>query len=300
MKRLKKHLPIGLRTLKTGIAVILAVLLVRLFVTDSLSVYYAAFGALVAMDTTLSKSAMQGLTQLLGVLCGTVFGYLSQLLFPLSTPAWVIGLGILLLILLCNGLKMSFSTTLSCIIFLSACLTPTDNILRDSLFRLRDTSFGIAIALVVNVTVRPYNNKRRILSLLRQLRQQVPRDLECIVVREQFPDMQPAVELLRRIDRELKLYHSQRFFHRKHDDEALLTGCYRLAERMVQELEVICGMDSLGDLAMENAAMMQQLGIELPEAGLCARKCSRHDTIVMNYHLEKLLSAYQYLGELMG
>ena len=68
---------------------------------------------------------------------------------------------------------------------------------------------------------------------------------------------------------------------------------------MVQELEAICGMDSLGDLAMENAAAMQELGLELPEAGLPARKCTRHDTIVMNYHLEKLLSAYRYLTELL-
>lgn len=299
MNRLQKHLPLGLRTIKTALAVALSVLLVRLFVTDSLSVFYAAFGALVAMDTTVSRSVKQGLTQLLGVFCGTVFGYLSLSLFPITMPFWVVGLGVLLLILLCNLLNFSFSTSLSCIIFLSACLTPTDNILRDSLFRLRDTSFGIAIALVINVSVRPYNNKRRILSLLELLRQDIPKSLECIVVQEQFPDLQPMVALLRRIDGELKLYHSQRLFHRKQDDEALLTGCYRLAERMVQELEVICGMDSLGDLAMENASAMQKLGIELPEAGISERKCTRHDTIVMNYHLDKLLTAYRYLGDLM-
>ena len=39
--------------------------------------------------------------------------------------------------------------------------------------------------------------------------------------------------------------------------------------------------------------------MELPEAGLSSRKCTRHDTIVMNYHLDKLLSAYQYLNELI-
>ena len=294
-----KHISLGTRVVKTAIAVTLSVFLIRFFTTDDLSVFYAAFGALIAMDTTFSNSLRQGLTQLIGVLAGTVMGYLSVLLFPSMTPAWMAGLGVLLLIVLCNALKLSFSASLSCIIFLSACLTPTDDIVRDSLFRLRDSSLGIGIALAVNALIRPYNNKKRILALLGTLRAQIPGEIEQIVVREQFPDLQESIALLRRLDRELSLYHSQHFFHRKHDDEALLRGCYQLAQRMLQEMEAICGMDCLGDLAMENAAVMQELGMELPEAGLPERKCTRHDTIVMNYHLDKLLSAYQYLGELM-
>ena len=294
-----KHISLGTRVVKTAIAVSLSVFLIRFFTTDDLSVFYAGFGALIAMDTTFSNSLRQGLTQLIGVLAGTVMGYLSVLLFPSMTPAWMAGLGVLLLIVLCNALKLSFSASLSCIIFLSACLTPTDDIVRDSLFRLRDSSLGIGIALVVNALIRPYNNKKRILALLGRLRAQIPGDIEQIVVKEQFPDLQESVAILRQLDRELNLYHSQHFFHRKHDDEALLRGCYQLAQRMLQEMEAICGMDCLGDLAMENAAVMQELGMELPEAGLPGRKCTRHDTIVMNYHLDKLLSAYQYLGELM-
>ena len=294
-----KHISLGTRVVKTAIAVTLSVFLIRFFATDDLSVFYAGFGALIAMDTTFSNSLRQGLTQLIGVLAGTVMGYLSVLLFPSMTPAWMAGLGVLLLIVLCNALKLSFSASLSCIIFLSACLTPTDDIVRDSLFRLRDSSLGIGIALAVNALIRPYNNKKRILALLGRLRAQIPGDIEQIVVKEQFPDLQESVAILRQLDRELNLYHSQHFFHRKHDDEALLRGCYQLAQRMLQEMEAICGMDCLGDLAMESAAVMQELGMELPEAGLPGRKCTRHDTIVMNYHLDKLLSAYQYLGELM-
>ena len=299
MLRFSKNLRPGLRMVKTAISVILSIVLVRQFAEEPLSVFYAAFGALISMETTFSKSIMQGLTQLIGVLAGTVVGYLSVFLFPEITPAWFIGIGVLLLLLLSNTFNLSFSASLSCIIFLSACLMPTDNILRDSLLRLRDTSVGLGIALAVNALIRPYNNKKRILYLLRKLIRQVCADLEQMVVREQYPNLQECVDLLRHIDRENELYHSQRFFHRKNNCEALLGGCQQLAHRMVEELEAICGMDSPGDLATENAAVMQQLGMELPEAGLSSRKCTRHDTIVMNYHLDKLLSAYQYLNELI-
>lgn len=293
------HIPLGLRIVKTALAVTLSVLLVRLFVDNSLTAFYAAFGAAIAMETTFTRSLRQALTQLVGVLAGTLFGYISVLLFPTITPAWIAGLGVMILLVLSQVFKLSFSASLSCIIFLSACLTPTDNILRDSLFRLRDTSVGIGVALVINALIRPYNNKKRILSVLAQLRSLMPPLLQQIIVKECVPDLSDLVPLLRRLDREMELYHSQRFFHRTHDDEALLAGCKQLVERMVEELEAICGMDTPGDLAMENAARMQELGMDLPEAGISGRKCTRHDTIVMNYHLDKLLAAYRFLGELM-
>lgn len=298
MKKWIRRIPFGPRMLKTSVAVTLAAIVVRLLGSEPLSVYYASFGALIAMDTTFSKSLMQGLTQLIAVFVGTVFGYLSVLLFPELTPAWVVGLGVLLLIFLCHSLKISFTTTLSCIIFLSACLTPTDNLLQDSFFRLRDTSIGVGIALIINIAVRPYNNKKRILNLFQELRQQLPKDVEQLVIFERHPDMTVYISLIRRLDRELELYHSQHFFHRKHDEEALLRGCHQLAQRMIQELEVLVGMDTLGDLAAENCEAMLALGLSVPQGGIQSRKCTRRDTIVMNYHLDKLFSAYHYLGEL--
>ena len=194
---------------------------------------------------------------------------------------------------------MDYAASLACVIFLSASLIPAENLVGDSVQRLLCTAIGLATALVINIAIRPYNNRRRIVGMLHRLRQTVADDLAQVVVRECFPDLQREITLLRQLDHELELYHSQRILHRRGDDEALLRGCFRLAERMTQELEAICGMDTLGDLSTENAETMRTLGMAIPEAGIAGRKCTRHDTIVMNYHLEKLLSACRYLAELM-
>ncbi|MBE6928198.1 MAG: hypothetical protein E7467_06920 [Ruminococcaceae bacterium] len=296
-----KHLPFGLRTLKTAISITVALIIVQLYSDNPDAMFYAALGALVAMETTLDRSIRQSITQLLSVLFGTVVGYLVLYLFHASIPAWVIGLGILILILLCNMLKFPYTITLSCIVFLSACMynSHSKDLLGDAALRMANTTVGLATAMLVNIAIRPYNNKGRILSLLKKIRKQVPKDLESIVVYERFPNLQPSVELLRSIERELSLYHAQRFFHRKHDEEALLGGCLQLAQRMVQELEAICGMDCLGDLASDNLERMDALMLRLPRDGILNRKCTRRDTIVMNYHLDKLLTAHSYLGELM-
>ncbi len=297
-----KYLPFGLRTLKTAISVTLALFIVRLYTDNNDAMFYAALGALVAMDTTLDRSLHQGITQLLSVLFGTVIGYIALTIFHASIPAWFVGLGVLILILLCNQLRFPYTITLSCIVFLSACMynSHSNALLLDAALRIGNTSIGLATALLVNIALRPYNNKSRVLSHLKKLRKQIPADLESIIVRECFINNQIYIEHIRAIERELALYHAQRFFHRKNDEEALLAGCLQLAERMVQELEAICGMDCLGDLASDNESRLRALGIRIPESGITDRKCTRRDTIVMNYHLDKLLSAYDYLEELMN
>ncbi len=291
-----KHLRFGFRTFKTALAVAVAVLLARLVSDDMDAVFYAGMGAMVAMDTTLGKSLRQGLTQFLSVTFGTFMGYLALSLFP-SVPAWFYGLGILLIILLCNGLKFPFTITLSGIIFLSACSYPTDSLWADAIKRISCTGLGLLVALLINVTLRPYNNKKRLRSQLRSLQRDIPKALEQMVIREQFPNLQPFVMQLRQLDGEIAVYHSQRFFHRKKNEEALYQGCCQLCQRMVQELEVICSMDTLGDLASDNRQRMEKLGLFAPV--LPPRKCTRQDTIVMNYHIDKLLTAYDYLDELL-
>lgn len=296
MEPTKSRLSPGPRILKTALAVALSVLLARLLTQEPLSLFYAAFGALIAMETTVSRALRQGLTQLVGVACGTLLGYASVLLFPPPAPFWVIGLGVFLLLFLLNALRLNFSASLACVIFLSSCVIPTENVVNDSARRLLCTAIGLVTALAVNVCIRPYNNRRRILSLLEQIRRSVPEAVAAVVVRECIPDVQPLITLLRSLDRELELYHSQRFFRRQ-DDEAILFGCCQLAQRMVQELEAVCGMDSLGELSEENAERLKSLGV-VPTAA-APRRCDPNDTIVMNYHLEKLLAACDYLGELM-
>ncbi len=286
------QLPFGLRTLKTALSVAISVLFVRLFSTENDAMFYAALGGLVAMDTTFRRSLQQGITQFFGVLLGTAMGYFAHGFLP-TIPFWSVGLGVLILILLCNSIKISYSITLSCIVFLSACSYGSDNLLHDAFVRIVYTALGLAVALVINICVRPYNNKNRILRLLKELQSKFPPLLESIVIHERFPETQPLIDLLRQIDNEIALYQSQHFFHRKQDAEALVCGCRQLGERMVAELEVICGMDTLGDLASDNASKLEALGISTE--GLTPRKCTRRDTIVMNYHLEKLLLAYTYL-----
>lgn len=298
MKKLRKYFPFGSRVLKTALSVTIAVLLSRLITDNADAVFFAAFGAMLGIERSISAALRQGLTQVVSVVCGTVLGYGAALLFPNSTPAVLVGTGILLVIVLCNRLKINYAITLSSLVFLSATLTPSDDLLGDSILRVAFTAGGILIALLINIVIRPYSNKRRIVQLLRELQGKLLKQAEQVVVLERFPDLSEDLVLVRSLDQELILYHEQRFL-RKKNEEALLGGCNQLVQRMMQELEAICGMDCLGDIALENREMLEKLGLTIPPERLLPRKCTRRDTIVMNYHLEKFLAGYRYLNELL-
>lgn len=298
MKKLRKYFPFGSRVLKTALSVTIAVLLSRLITDNADAIFFAAFGAMLGIERSISAALRQGLTQVVSVVCGTVLGYGAALLFPNSTPAVLVGTGILVVIVLCNRLKINYAITLSSLVFLSATLTPSDDLLGDSILRVVFTAGGILIALLINIVIRPYSNKRRIVQLLRELQGKLLKQAEQIVVLERFPDLSGDLVLVRSLDQELILYHEQRFL-RKKNEEALLSGCNQLVQRMMQELEAICGMDCLGDIALENRETLEKLGLTIPPERLLPRKCTRRDTIVMNYHLEKFLAGYRYLNELL-
>lgn len=298
MKKLRKYFPFGSRVLKTALSVTIAVLLSRLITDNTDAVFFAAFGAMLGIERSISAALRQGLTQVVSVVCGTVLGYGAALLFPNSTPAILVGVGILVVIVLCNRLKINYAIILSSLVFLSATLTPSDDLLGDSILRVVFTAGGILIALLINIVIRPYSNKRRIVQLLRELQGKLLKQAEQIVVMERFPDLSKDLVLVRSLDQELILYHEQRFLRRK-NEEALLSGCNQLVQRMMQEVEAICGMDCLGDIALENRETLEKLGLTIPPERLLPRKCTRRDTIVMNYHLEKFLAGYRYLNELL-
>ena len=290
------HYHLGLRTVKTAIAGGIAAAIGSLF--SQVSVFYAAMGALVGMERTLSDSLKNCLVQMVGVILGGVFGYLITMLSG-APSFWMIGLGVLLDIVVCNLFRLNYAVSLSCIVLISLCTDPVDSVWLETVTRLRDTGLGLAVALTVNVAVRPYNNSRCIVSLLQTMIDEVPELVQSCVVDGIYPDLRPFNELLDQVDAELQILQRQRLFRRRQPyDMVYLRGCRQLGLRMLHELEAICFLDTFGNIGVENTRRLRELGLKIPE-DLPRRKCSRHDTVVMNYHLSKLLDARMYLQELL-
>lgn len=147
---------IGMRTIKTGIAVMLCCILTR-FAVDNM--FYCAIACVVTMQDTIKTSFKMGTQRVLGTLIGGLIGFLLVLISP-ANPI-LCGIGIMIVIKCCNMFKLS-SLVVSSVTFLSLYLGYVDSApLVYSIQRIIDTSIGVIMGLIINYSVaRPnyYDN----------------------------------------------------------------------------------------------------------------------------------------------
>lgn len=290
---------IGLRTVKTGLAVLIALLLDSL--RPSAMPIFAAIGAIEVMSRTLSDAKSAAATQLAGTACGAAAGCLLMLLMP-HYRYLAIGIGLVLLIPLCQPLRIGFAVPLTCIVFVSVCLNDPSagSPLSYGVSRFLDTAIGLAVGFAVNAIIKPYNNYPLIQRLFREYLQAYPAALQELLCRGHYPDIQPFGERYRRLLGEVAIFADQPLPSRRRraHEAAYLRGCCQLAEKMYMSIAALAGMDTLGvpDAAM--SARLRAMGVEVADA--MPTSGQDEESRVLCYHLKNLLDAHDYLQSLLA
>ena len=288
---------LGLRTVKTALAVMLALYFASLF--GELSIF-PALAAVAVMVRSFDEGLRECRNQAVGIFIGGLFGCGIAYAIPYP-PIWIMGLGVMVIIFLCSSFHVDFSCSLSCAIFIVACMSEPDQVTHSVLLRLFHTAIGLSTGLAINYLVIPYNNAKKIYSLMQELIDLLPDCLDLCVFHGLYPDLSPIDRLVERLQYEVSLYHHQRFLRKRiHRDEYIfLCGCLQLSERIQQELKAICAMDCIGQPDADNLLYLRFLGLQAPEDGPPSRHSTAQDDTVTNYHLQKLLEARTYLLRLL-
>lgn len=307
MHFLKIHRP-GYRVVKTVIAATLTLLVCSGF--SEMSPVLALMGVYCAMGRTIRESWRECLNQMVGVIVGSVLGFLLLRLIP-EPPFAVIGLSLFFVIGLCNLLRVSYAVFLSSVIFISVCTGASQ--LPDILARIRDVSIGLAFGLGVNIFIHPYANEGRVETLLRQLQSDSLLALLEMTDHGRYPDMKKCEQVSAKLAYELTQMRQQAALLKTKKNQRALAweeGCVQLAERMVQEVAAIASMDSFGSVSAENreslAAIEEDYAAEETEAPDAPEKpvlelCgTKEQNTVLNYHIGCYCRAYRYLCELLA
>ncbi|WP_315118534.1 aromatic acid exporter family protein [uncultured Clostridium sp.] len=142
---------VGMRNIKTSISVVLCVVLFKLLNREY--PFFACIAAVVTLQHSVSDSFKAGQNRLIGTVIGAttglIFSYLPQFNF------WIhivyIGLGICMVIYLCNIFDKNDSISIACIVF-SAIMTNLKGVPSYVYVvnRTIDTFIGIIISILVN------------------------------------------------------------------------------------------------------------------------------------------------------
>lgn len=298
---MKKHFRfhIGLRTLKTAVAVILSMMIVNGLGTTDSRMIFAMLGAMAAVQPTFKDSVQAGLTQVVGVLFGAV---VSVLLLLIPIPHLVIaGIGIVLVISLYNAFGISFSPILPCLIVVIMCISPDAQPIAYGVGRVWDTTIGLAVGMLINMLVFPYDNSRRIRRAIESL------DKELITILEELFDGNravPAADLMsRRVDEiraQLKIFENQKLILR-HRGQRMDIADFRLCEKKARELaarmEILCHMEYPGRLNGENRQNLMAAGARIAEDSPTDTVTERD--VVTNYHIRQIMTIRQQLLQVL-
>ena len=294
-KYLKIH--IGLRTVKTAVAVIIAMYLVDHLGTTPSKLIFAMLGAMAAVQPTFRESLESCLTQIVGVLFGAVSGVA---LMSANLPHLVAaGIGIVMVITLYNSLRIRFSPSLACIIVVTICITPDSHPIPDALGRIWDTAIGLGVGMAVNTLIFPYDNSNQIRTLIEGLDKEILRFLEDMFDGDDIlPDASQMTDQIDSMARQLTIFTNQRLvlrLRRQQEQLERFRHCEGDARELLARMEVLSRMGRPGRLNDENRQRLKHLGADIRDKR--NYKNPQERDIVTNYHVRQILTLRQDMLE---
>ena len=212
-------------------------------------------------------------------------------------------LGVLCVISLCIGLKLNFAIPLASIVFADVCLYTGGDSIVYGFHRFTDTLVGLVVALLVNVVIRPYNNRQKIINMMNEIQKMFLPLLQSRVLEHRYPDLTPLTERMTSLASELRIFEKQPVALWQHavrvaarrQEAAYLRGCEQLLAKMCGELAALCNMDSNPAPGEKSIERLTAHGLTAPENLKDYCRCSPVDAQVMDFHIGNLLDAYDFL-----
>lgn len=296
-ERIKRwKIPVGMRTIKTALAVILALSVVEQYGASPSKVVFATIGAISAVAPTFTASLLACLTQICGVTIGVLLALLMMLL---NVPDMVaVGIGIILILASYQYFHLKLVPVLPCLVLVNICLNPEVEAFAYSTGRIWDTAIGLAIGLLVNTLIFPYDNSRTIRQTMIGLDQDLILFLEDMFDGDtQLPETEALEGKIDALESQLVLFSQQRLLRRKRQKRVLqqLRSCEDTAQELLVELETLRNMEHLGCLNEENREALRALGAQVKQ--VCQVSPHTVEDTVVNYHVARVLKLRQELKE---
>ncbi|MBQ9148024.1 MAG: FUSC family protein [Oscillospiraceae bacterium] len=303
MQRLAKkrtRFRIGMRTIKTVIAVIIAMTVVQTNISPHSNLTLAMLGAVAAVQPSFRESIDSCLAQIIGTVMGGIVGNLL-LLTPLPTIV-ITGIAVVLVITVYNLLHINYAPSLPILVVVILCTTPDVNHVTYALGRLWDTCIGLAVGLVINTLIFPYDNSRQIRFTVESLDRHLIKFLEDMFDGDDIlPNPEVLVRNVDSMERMLNIFSQQRIITNlklQRREVAAFKVCEGKAKALVARIQLLARMGTPGHLSQETYDRLIVAGAnirDLPHTGEFTER-----DIVINYHIKQILTLRRELLEALG
>lgn len=291
--KLKK---IGMRTIKTALAVSLTILISQRF--NFKSPFFAGIAAIIAMQTSVSESFTMGKNRMYG----TILGGTVALLFSYFAPENVfsIGIGVLIIIYACTLFGWEKSVQLSTIVFLSIILNYEEGSrLSYALYRTLDTLIGLIIGTLINYFILPPKAEDKMEETIHNMYLEFKAIIESIIWHDGSSSLENLKNYLTDVEKNYNLLKKDIKLNLcKTDDCYNYDWMFNTFETIYNHLTIIFAIEKVPQLTKENKNTLENIfGKEIPIPS--SENLDEMD-LVYNYHLEKLLKGLNSIQETLS
>jgi uncharacterized membrane protein YgaE (UPF0421/DUF939 family) len=282
---------IGMRNVKTAVSVFICVFIFKILHLGN--PFYAAIAAIITMQNSPGNTFKAGRSRMMGTFVGEVTGLIFASIQPEN--AVLCGLGIIVVIYVCNLLKWNSSISIAGVVFVAIMVNMNGKSpLSYSTYRLIDTLVGIGVAFAVNSFIFPYDTAVKIYSNFTLLTEKVLLIINQVICKEEKADLDSLQKDIWNLNNQVNSYVSE-LKNRKAQNQKIdnVKSKLRLYDRIFQHLNVIQNMGSGISLNEVNIKRLEALNYG------CSMKNEYSDNeldIVYNYHIARVIDALQCIN----
>lgn len=275
---------IGMRTIKTGLAVTLGVTVAGL--VGLRSPLFVAIGAISTMQTSVSESFVMGKNRILGTIMGASVAVVIAEYLPYSNV--FLGLGIILLIQILNVLGWKKSISLSAIVFSAVYLNRDIGMIEYATNRVLDTFIGIVMGVLVNYLVATPDSERKFYSKVDSFIAEAKQDTYNIIVGKKTVELDDLRGMLAEIEKLQELVRGDSNILYDNEGQKLDTAkTLHVMEEIFNDLSSIAAMDYMAIVSSKNLILAGQVFQITPI--WYEKSIISEEDIIFNYHLQRLL-----------
>lgn len=244
MKRIfrffKTNLRLGLRVVKTGIAVTFCVVISSFIHLNQPMI--AVIATVISMGKSIDFSVKSGKNKMFGALIGSAIGALFAMVSPGN--AGLCGIGVILSLYLCHFFHLERGGVLSSLCFSAVMFGAGANpVWRYALSCTGAALLGIAVAVVVNLTVMPPNYADEIKRAYEDLQRKTAAAMESAAAKAPI-DTRPVADEIECLSQNLHLYTSEARIFRWNDEEVFrISSSVAVFRLVLDELKAVASLD---------------------------------------------------------
>ncbi len=287
---------VGMRTIKTVIAVILTLIVGEML--NIRSPLVGSFAAIMTMESSISESFSTGINRMYGTMLGGIVALIAIYINPGNY--FVLGLGLVAIINICNFFSWEKAARISMVVFLIILLDYKDGDgLSYIMNRTLDTLIGVVIGTATNYFIRPPDMEKKIMTTIGSMSKNTKTSLERLIWRNDFEDFEGLREDIRKLTIDYKTFKEDLRFHiKKSDNSKQYLDVFDSFERIQSHFSVIQNIKESPRIDENNRKIIKEyLKKEVPEDD---RGSLDELDVIYNYHLKRIIEKLQNIEDIIN